>query len=234
MSNLRCCFLIFFSVSISQPNPLSAQEARVRVEIHDFAGLSSATLVEFANRTESILTKAGVPAHVDICRGNGAQTCDGDRNSTRRYLIRVLSGQAKQRKNARRPPLGQSFINQEGGRYASVFVESVRDVSAEASVPWVLVLSYVAAHEVGHLLSGNEDHAPSGLMKATWGQKDLQAMAQEHLSCTLLPAKREAAQAREAKGSQQMSETRSSATECARRISSAAACGDLIGTAAEK
>jgi hypothetical protein len=171
----------------------------VRVEIHDFAGLGSSTLVDVSNRTASILAKAGVAAQVEICRGEGAIVCERDRESDRRFLIRVLPGEAKHRKQAGRVPLGQSFIGQAGGVYASVFVEPIQDTAAEANVPWTLVLAYASAHEVGHLLRGNENHTANGLMKGTWSQKDFQAMAQDHLNCSLLPV----TQSHEAKGSRE-------------------------------
>ncbi len=46
------------------------------------------------------------------------------------------------------------------------------------------MLAYAAAHEVGHLLLGEQAHTPRGLMKATWDTHDFQAMAQNgfHLS----------------------------------------------------
>ena len=42
----------------------------------------------------------------------------------------------------------------------------------------MLVLSYAAAHEAGHLLLGDEAHTPQGLLKADWETDDFRAMAQ--------------------------------------------------------
>jgi hypothetical protein len=82
--------------------------------------------------------------------------------------------------NVGRPPLGQSFVDSEGGSYASVFVAPVQDQAAAANVPWVIVLAYAAAHEIGHLLLGDQAHTPRGLMKAQWESNDYQAMNQNH------------------------------------------------------
>jgi hypothetical protein len=76
--------------------------------------------------------------------------------------------------------LGESFADRNGGSCASVFLERVTDEAAEANVPRVTVLAYAAAHEVGHLLLGNEAHTPQGLMKAQWGRSEYQAMSQNH------------------------------------------------------
>jgi hypothetical protein len=53
----------------------------------------------------------------------------------------------------------------------------VQDQAAAAGVPWVVVLAYAAAHEVGHLLLGSA-HTPRGLMKAEWDGRDYEAMNQ--------------------------------------------------------
>jgi len=84
-------------------------------------------------------------------------------------------------KNVRRPPLGQSFADADGGKYASVFLERVQDEALSANVPWVIVLAYATAHEIGHLLLGNQAHTPRGLMKEMWDRKDYEAMNQNYL-----------------------------------------------------
>jgi len=83
-------------------------------------------------------------------------------------------------KNALHSPLGQSFADHNGGKYATVFLGRVQDEAAAASVPWVAVLAYATAHEVGHLLLG-QAHTPRGLMKAQWDRDDYQAINQNHL-----------------------------------------------------
>jgi hypothetical protein len=75
-------------------------------------------------------------------------------------------------------PLGQSFADNKGGTYASVFLASVQDQAAEANVPWITVLAYAAVHEIGHLLLGNQTHTLRGLMKANWGREDYAGMDQ--------------------------------------------------------
>ena len=84
-------------------------------------------------------------------------------------------------KNVRRPPLGQSFVDAGGGGYASVFLSRVQDAADEAGVPRTIVLSYAAAHEIGHLLLGKDAHTPAGLMRANWDRSDFQAMDQLRL-----------------------------------------------------
>jgi hypothetical protein len=51
--------------------------------------------------------------------------------------------------------------------------------------PWITVLAYAAAHEVGHLLLGDQAHTPQGLMKASWDNQDFGAMTQGGLHFSL-------------------------------------------------
>jgi hypothetical protein len=66
----------------------------------------------------------------------------------------------------------------DGGVYASIFLELAQEEASEANLPPVLVLAYAAAHEVGHLLLGDQTHTARGLMRPRWDTDDFQAMAQ--------------------------------------------------------
>ena len=93
-------------------------------------------------------------------------------------VIRVVARAPKNNKNVRWQHLGQSIAGRDGGTYASVFLNPAEDKAAETNLPRILVLSYAAAHEVGHLLLGDQAHTPQGLMKARWDSNDFQAMTQ--------------------------------------------------------
>jgi Zn-dependent peptidase ImmA (M78 family) len=57
-------------------------------------------------------------------------------------------------------------------------MERVQDAAAEANVPRDTVLAYAIAHEIGHLLLGDNAHTPRGVMKGNWDRKDYEAMNQ--------------------------------------------------------
>ncbi len=44
------------------------------------------------------------------------------------------------------------------------------------NLPVHLMLSVALVHEMGHLLLDSDDHTPSGIMRAEWGQDDLNAI----------------------------------------------------------
>src|SRR4029450_9048728 len=159
---------------------LLAAQTPVEVQLFDYAGMNPSAVHEFVVRAQEILNGGGVSAQVELCRGNLAVSCESQPNGHRRLSIRVVVGGRGGRLNVRRRPLGQSFADHQGGTYASVFLERVQDAAAGANVPWVTVLAYAVAHEVGHLLLGDEAHTSRGVMKASWDRKDYEAMSQNY------------------------------------------------------
>jgi hypothetical protein len=169
---------LLVSLFVALACKVSAQTPPLQVQVYDYADLKPATLHEFIARTQEILAGAGLSFQIRLCGRSVTVQCETQTGSARRLVIRVVAGAARRMSNVRRPPLGQSFAGHEGGTYASVFLERVRDVAAEANVPWVIVLAYAAAHEIGHLLLRDQAHTPRGLMKATWDRDDYRSMAQ--------------------------------------------------------
>jgi hypothetical protein len=179
MSNRSLLFLILF---LTLPGISSAQTPTVQVLVYDRAGLEPTTLHRFVERTKDILVTAGLSVQVEACaRGAEDDPCATHTGSARRLQVRVIPRSAKSTTKAGHSPLGESFADHDGGTYASVFLDRVTDEAAETNVPMVTVLAYTAAHEIGHLLLGDETHTPRGLMKAKWDRNDFQAMCQGRL-----------------------------------------------------
>jgi hypothetical protein len=158
---------------------LSGQTTTLELRVYDYAGLPLPTLHKFAARTADVLSEVDVLIQVKFCGRNMGSICDTQPISAQHLVLRVLPGSAKKMNHSFRSPLGQSMAGPTGGTYASVFLETVQDEAAEANVDWVMVLSYAAAHEIGHLLLGSGAHTPRGLMKAQWDRNDYLDMAQK-------------------------------------------------------
>jgi hypothetical protein len=178
MSNRGCFVLFLFLGLFGNATSVSAQTAALQVQVYDYSGLPPAALHEFITRTQEILSGAGISVEVDACARSVSTPCESRRGSSSQVMIRVVAGAPRNRKNVRRQDLGRSIVNHDGGTYATVFLKPVEDEAAETNLPRILVLGYAAAHEVGHLLLGEEAHTPQGLMKAHWEIDDFQAMAQ--------------------------------------------------------
>jgi hypothetical protein len=178
MANRGCFLLVFLLGMAGNATSACAQTAALQVQVYDYTGLRPAALHEFITRTQEILTGAGISVEVDACAIGVSTPCESRRGSSRQVMIRVVNGAPKNRNNVRGQDLGRSVVNHEGGTYATVFLTLAEDESAATNLPRIVVLAYAAAHEVGHLLLGEEAHTPQGLMKGNWETNDFQAMAQ--------------------------------------------------------
>ena len=177
MSNRGCLILALLVLG----SKLSAQTPAVEIHVYDQAGLRPSTFEKLSTQTQKILAETGLLIRVKACGRNASVVCEGQSYGTRYLIVRVAAGYPKKMKNLRRPPLGQSFADSDGGKYATLFVEHVQDQAAANNIPWITLLCYATLHEIGHLLLGNEAHAPRGVMKATWDRKDYEAMNQNYL-----------------------------------------------------
>jgi hypothetical protein len=161
-------------------NQPAAQTAGIEVQVYDYAGLETSTLQKFVRGTQELLTSTGVSIPVVLCERTSAGSCDSPDNRDT-LVLRVEPGSAKNLNNVLYSPLGQSFADHSGGKYASVFLECIQDQAGEADVPWLRVLDYAAVHEIGHLLLGNQAHTPRGIMKERWDLNDYREMSQGRL-----------------------------------------------------
>jgi len=159
--------------------PASAQTTAVELNIYDHAGLSHVVVQSFLKQTLEIFLKAGLPIRIRICTRVSA--CEIDGTSAKILMLRIVPGISRQMNDSSRSPLGQSFADHTGGTYASVFLEPVQQQAANHDVPWPTVLAYAAAHEVGHLLLGDQAHTSLGLMKAHWNKDDFRDMKQNRM-----------------------------------------------------
>jgi hypothetical protein len=170
--------LLLFLVLSCDVKSLLAIPAALQVQVYDYTGLPPAALRELTRQTQEILTGAGLSVEVDACARGVSTPCEGRRGSFRQVVVRVVAGAPRNSNRDRWQHLGQSIATRDGGTYATVFSELAEEKAAETNLPRILVLSYAAAHEVGHLLLGDGAHTPQGLMKAEWEPDDFRAMAQ--------------------------------------------------------
>lgn len=73
------------------------------------------------------------------------------------------------------------FGNAEAG--IAVLYDRIRQVAGKAA-PEAALLSYVLAHEIGHILQRTNAHFQHGIMKAQWRRRDLDEMARFTLTFT--------------------------------------------------
>ena len=160
----------------------SAQSITVRV--YDYAGLAAGEWTKSGEDARLILAKAGYSATWLVCRGADAgpeagTTCETELGPND-YVVRILPGERNPAPGIKRA-LAYSQLEGSGGRYSTLFLDAIQAHSAELSVSRRILLAYVTAHEIVHLLRGPA-HSRSGLMKEYWTRSDAQAINQIRLA----------------------------------------------------
>ena len=92
-------------------NKLSAQNARIEVEVYDYAGVQPSTLQKFIRGTQGILSDTGISINLVFCERTTADSCESPTNEHKKVLLRVLPGSAKKMNNSFCSPLGKSFVD---------------------------------------------------------------------------------------------------------------------------
>lgn len=73
---------------------------------------------------------------------------------------------------------GMAFLSPEGtGCYSNVYYDRTVALRSDQNVSVAAILGNVIAHELGHLLLGSNSHAPAGIMRARWKDKELRGAA---------------------------------------------------------
>jgi hypothetical protein len=180
MKNRGFLLLLLLLTLTHCAKPVSAQTPALYVQVYDYAGLSPVAVHEFVARAQEILARSGVSLEMDICSSNG-DPCESHTGGSRQLTIRVVTDAAKSLKNVRLEKLGMSVAGHNGGTYATVFLKAAEEKASDENIPRGIVLAYATAHEIGHLLLGDQAHTSRGLMKATWNSEDFREMAQDNL-----------------------------------------------------
>jgi hypothetical protein len=171
------------------------------VRIYDSSGLSDLDRRGAVNVAAEILEAANVPTTWPDCRpaptphpkpteagkqGNGdfnafvcAQPMEGSEFAVRIVRDSAGSHPAPSQARADRQPLGYALVDPErgGGALATVYLKPIRGMAAGAATPTPVLLGRAIAHEIGHLLLGDNSHTAEGLMRAVWSLETMRRNA---------------------------------------------------------
>jgi hypothetical protein len=176
---LLTCLLLPLSRADARPKP--EQGLRVRIRLYAYADLSTDTLVHAKRVAANILGRTGIQTAWVDCRTvtKGAlsfATCDRSSetaiSSANILLVNRFPAEAKIT-GAR--TLGFAILPEECGLADQAYVSlpNVSKFGSDQKAPLDLVLGLVIAHEIVHVLLGQDEHAPTGLMRPYWDNADL-------------------------------------------------------------
>jgi hypothetical protein len=76
--------------------------------------------------------------------------------------------------------MGKAFVEDAGGYMADAYLQAIQATSELRHGDPGVLLGFVVAHELGHLILG-AGHTPDGVMQAAWGQRQMDALRQRWL-----------------------------------------------------
>lgn len=148
----------------------AALPPRINVRVHNYAQVSSEIMTPAEVAATQILGTAGVKITWTNC--DPAQANLGDAAECNQLLGPTNLGVRILPYFGVFPGTGNRTLGFAVGNFASVSVRRVREEAAELGVQPYEVLGPAIAHEIGHLLLGQQGHSPKGIMRARWRRED--------------------------------------------------------------
>jgi hypothetical protein len=172
--------LLVSLVGLGAQSPETAFEANLVVRLYDYAEVPRRVLTGAEQQTTTVFLRAGIQLSWMEC---GLSEADKERFVDCEHVtdpLRLFVNIIPQLMAAALPPgrFGTSFA-----RHAVVLNRQVEQTAADQGFPKALVLGYVMAHELGHLLLGKDSHG-HGIMMGTFGRRDFERAAKGELIFT--------------------------------------------------
>ena len=154
-----------------------ARRPQVVLSIHNRANVSADVLA----RAGAHVTRVYAAADIDILWHPG----DGPAPASDLRLTIVITRTPPSMLSAGRAVLGTAAESERRcGRVAYALWQRAVEFASAENRAVEMVLGYVIAHEVGHLLLPPPSHSASGIMRATWNPEDLDDAERDRLRFT--------------------------------------------------
>jgi hypothetical protein len=161
---------------------LLAAGQQMNVAVCNLDGVRDAIVAKAKTETELVFRSAGVTI---VWRDCDVFPTPAEQEREPWFIVRLRTG---------KPPLtvgpasldvmGKAFVEEHGGgNMADAYFQAVQATSAQHRGDSGVLLGFVMAHELGHLLLG-AGHTPDGVMQAAWSQKQMDALRQRWLRFT--------------------------------------------------
>jgi hypothetical protein len=161
---------------------LLAAGQQMNVAVCNLDGVRDAIVAKAKTETELVFRSAGVTI---VWRDCDVFPTPAEQEREPWFIVRLRTG---------KPPLtvgpasldvmGKAFVEEHGGgTMADAYFQAVQATSAQHRGDSGVLLGFVMAHELGHLLLG-AGHTPDGVMQAAWSQKQMDALRQRWLRFT--------------------------------------------------
>jgi hypothetical protein len=183
--------LTFWSGAQARSQHVEESEV-LTVAVHDYAQVPNKLLRSAEQGAARVFRQAGIKVVWLDClpepEGQGDAGCE--RLAGRLHLrINILSRNLSAPFRYHKDTFGVAEVFANGiGSEAYIFYDRVEELSKNMDF-WAMLLADLMAHELGHLLLGQDSHSPTGIMRAIWRDEDMQDAAQGALLFTSTQSK---------------------------------------------
>jgi hypothetical protein len=177
------------SVAILQGIPTPDKELDLTIAVHDYSTLEPASFQRAAEVTRRIFGTAGIRLELAPCPLSPIETSEkircGRGPNSEGLTMNILPGTMA--RHLSRPPgeFGRSLATD-----AYIFLDRIDEVNEGDRRGRDLLLGYILAHELGHLLLGHGSHSRAGIMKAVVVPDDIVQLRQGTVTFHPAEAKR--------------------------------------------
>jgi hypothetical protein len=157
------------------------EDVEITVLVQDSTKLSASVLKGAEKETARIFRAAGIGIAWVDCSGGSSRVDDACYQvpGPAQFVLHVVSTG----ETSSDLVFGLAFLDEDGaGKYSDVFLDRIEE--AHRAFGWDIsrLLGTVVAHELGHLLLGNQAHSYAGVMTPVWRGEVLQ---RENMGCLL-------------------------------------------------
>ena len=178
-------FLLAEAIGVTRADAASGPERGVRIRIYDYVGIQPRELRKVEGIASDILRNAGVAVDWMECRISQDHPvkdprCESEPTPPDLHL-RIVGPEMAEAAGTHSDSFGYAWIVDGYGFIAAAYYHRAVEMEKSNQASRWAVLGGVIAHEVGHLLLGDERHSKSGIMSPGWGRLDLKRIAQGRL-----------------------------------------------------
>lgn len=162
----------------AEPAAIPPSNPELTIRLYDYAEMAQGTFERSRRQADEILTRAGLQVHWQVCPISKEEAklnreC-ARRADVRTIQLRILSKEMAKKMTNRGIEFGYAVALSEGfGVVAGVYYDrTLREANSIGLAPHVM-LGHTMAHEVGHLLLGQQSHSSSGIMSPNWREKEV-------------------------------------------------------------
>lgn len=158
-------------------NPAVSENNAITLRVYDYARANRPTILAAEGEATKIFAHAGVVARWVDCPTSHDEWDNYPHCRSawqvNDYVLRVMPKAMAGLLEKSPDTLGSTLDCDVGSTcMASVFYDRVMSLAGNAHAPAPVLLGRVMAHEIGHLLLGENSHSSTGIMRANWSDRE--------------------------------------------------------------